>query len=300
MERIDAILTRGSGFAEGKMRIYEQFQKSLSPKENADFLKDEYGLGGYGPVIIGSNIDENHSGKGLTISKGFGENAPKVHMNWQQVAKRISELIQADRYLNHKEKEIYPQWLEAQEQRRAELAIEAENRKTLSTAPTEKEDTPKTEYRYEYNIGDKVYVGASEYEILAFDDEQVRLYDTQYPLFNKEFSRSEFDNRVRGNPLNDHLKVVAESEIVSEVQEQERLSISITFSEHPAFYDQNLNDRYTELNFPLANKLLGILDEKQHRDREVKDYVGFYHKTYFTINAAINGNEFMISSTIIM
>ena len=52
------ILTRGSGISEGKMRIYEQFQKSLSAKENADFLKNEYGWGGAYPVIVGANIDE--------------------------------------------------------------------------------------------------------------------------------------------------------------------------------------------------------------------------------------------------
>ena len=52
-EIIDAVLTRGSGISEGKMRIYEQFEKSLSAKENADFLKNEYGWGGSYPVIIG-------------------------------------------------------------------------------------------------------------------------------------------------------------------------------------------------------------------------------------------------------
>ena len=55
-EIIDAILTRGSGISEGKMRIYEQFQKSLSAKENADFLKNEYGWGGSYPVIVGAGI----------------------------------------------------------------------------------------------------------------------------------------------------------------------------------------------------------------------------------------------------
>ena len=59
-EVIDAVLTRGSGVSEGKMRIYEQFEKSLSAKENADFLKNEYGWGGSYPVIIGAGIDENH------------------------------------------------------------------------------------------------------------------------------------------------------------------------------------------------------------------------------------------------
>ena len=72
-EIIDAVLTRGSGISEGKFRIYEQFEKSLSTKENADFLKDEYGWGGAYPVIVGAGIDEQHDGKGILISKGIGE-----------------------------------------------------------------------------------------------------------------------------------------------------------------------------------------------------------------------------------
>ena len=61
--------------------------------------------------------------------------------------------------------------------------------------------------RYEYHLGDTVYIGASEYEILSFDDERVMLYDTEMPLFNKEFERAEFDRKVQENPLNDHLRV---------------------------------------------------------------------------------------------
>ena len=120
-EIIDAVLTRGSGVSEGKMRIYEQFNKSLSAMENVDFLKYEYGWGGSYPVIIGAGIDENHDGKGITLSKGFGENRPSVTLSWSQVEKRIGELIRADRYLNPKEKEQYPQWLEKEEARRAEI-----------------------------------------------------------------------------------------------------------------------------------------------------------------------------------
>ena len=67
-EIIDAVLTNGSGFSEGKMRIYEQFEKSLCAKEDADFLKNEYGWGGSYPVIIGAGIDESHDGKGITLS----------------------------------------------------------------------------------------------------------------------------------------------------------------------------------------------------------------------------------------
>ena len=219
-EIIDAVLANGSGFSEGKMRIYEQFEKSLSAKENADFLKNEYGWGGSYPVIIGAGIDESHDGKGITITKGIGKENPHITLSWSQVEKRIGELIRMDRYLNPKEKERYPQWLESQEERRAKIEETKRNREILSNAPPEQEVEPTEkepeeaeqlqDVQYEYHLGDKVYIGASEYEILSVDDERVMLYDYDMPLFNKEFSRTEFDRKVRENPINEHLIVKEE------------------------------------------------------------------------------------------
>ena len=219
-EIIDAVLANGSGFSEGKMRIYEQFEKSLSAKENADFLKNEYGWGGSYPVIIGASIDESHDGKGITITKGIGKEKPHITLSWSQVEKRIGELIRTDRYLNPKEKEHYPQWLESQEERRAKIEETKRNREILSNAPPEQEVEPTEkepeeaeqlqDVQYEYHLGDKVYIGASEYEILSVDDERVMLYDYDMPLFNKEFSRTEFDRKVRENPINEHLIVKEE------------------------------------------------------------------------------------------
>ena len=219
-EIIDAVLANGSGFSEGKMRIYEQFEKSLSAKENADFLKNEYGWGGSYPVIIGAGIDESHDGKGITITKGIGKENPHITLSWSQVEKRIGELIRMDRYLNPKEKERYPQWLESQEERRVKIEETKRNREILSNAPPEQEvelaeKEPEEaeisqDVKYEYHLGDKVYIGASEYEILSVDDERVMLYDYDVPLFNKEFSRTEFDRKVRENPMNEHLTVKEE------------------------------------------------------------------------------------------
>lgn len=219
-EIIDAVLANGSGFSEGKMRIYEQFEKSLSAKENADFLKNEYGWGGSYPVIIGAGIDESHDGKGITITKGIGKENPHITLSWSQVEKRIGELIRMDRYLNPKEKERYPQWLESQEERRVKIEETKRNREILSNAPPEQEvelaekEPEEAEIsqdeKYEYHLGDKVYIGASEYEILSVDDERVMLYDYDVPLFNKEFSRTEFDRKVRENPMNEHLIVKEE------------------------------------------------------------------------------------------
>ena len=125
-----------------------------------------------------------------------------------------------DRYLNPKEKERYPQWLESQEERRAKIEETKRNREILSNAPPEQEAEPAEkepeeaeqlqDVQYEYHLGDKVYIGASEYEILSVDDERVMLYDYDMPLFNKEFSRTEFDRKVRENPMNEHLIVKEE------------------------------------------------------------------------------------------
>ena len=250
-EIIDAVLTRGSGVSEGKMRIYEQFEKSISAKENADFLKNEYGWGGSYPVIIGAGIDEQHDGKGITISKGIGSDKPHITLSWSQVEKRIGDLIRMDRYLNPKEKEKYPEWLEKQEERRAELAEQRKNREILSTAPPEpenKEDEP--EAQYEYHLGDSVYIGASQYEILSFDENRVMLYDFDMPLFNKELSREEFDRKVRENPMNDHLKVsvlpAEEKAVTGENEAQNDTETVQDFSPKTGYDDAFYIDRDNE------------------------------------------------------
>lgn len=217
-EIIDNYLASGSGFANGKYRIYEQYQKSLSLKENADFLKKEYGTGG--GTYAGGVSDYNYDcdAKGVRIRKGYEENAPEIRMNWTEVAKKIGRLISDDRYLNKKEWWNYPEWLAEQEVKRARVAEQVENREVMSTVPAQKEPEEQEmpqDVEYEYHLGDKVYIGASEYEILSIDDERVMLYDYDMPLFNKEFSHIEFDEKVRENPMNEHL-------IVKEVPTEER------------------------------------------------------------------------------
>ena len=150
--------------------------------------------------------------------------------------------------------------------------------------------------RYVFHEDDRVFLGADEYEIMAFSEDAVSLRNVEFPLFGKEMSRIDFEEKLRENPANDHLKV-----IVTESQKRETpaekqpdsLTFSIGFSEHPAFYDRELNDRYTDLSFALGNRLLGILDEKQHRERQDESKsVGWYHKTDFAIKAVIDGEEF--------
>ena len=268
-EIIDAVLTRGSGVSEGKFRIYEQFQKSLSKKENVDFLKNEYGWGGSYPVITGTGIDELHDGKGIKISKNVNGEKVKVLLNWNQVEKRISELIKMDRYLNLKERERYPEWLEQHEIRRAEAAEERRKREILSTAPPEKKEPEPSNERYEYHLGNTVYIGANEYEILSFDNDRVMLYDTQFPLFNKEMTRAEFDQKVQENPMNDHLKVkVLPAE---EITDNTKVRISLDSGNdlvHWIYFnpDANAGGQYVsgDLSFTVFEELIEQYDIANH------------------------------------
>ena len=220
-ELIDAALTRGSGVSEGKLRIYEQYQKSLSKSENISFLKKEYGIGGSSSAVPYTGVGEDHSGKGIELRLGYDEGSPRQMLTWNYVEKRIGELIKLDRYLNSKEKEYYPRWLERQEELRAERAAERGIREALFTSPSEKSEPKPVEFEYRYTLGASVYIGASEYEILSVDDDRVMLFDKNFPLFNKEMPRAEFDAKVKENPMNDHLKVAVQPEKEQETAQRD-------------------------------------------------------------------------------
>ena len=378
-EDIDSVLLRGSGFQNGKYRIYRQFQKNEDGKSNIDFLKKEYGTGGgthYFPD--GTQGHTWHDGKGIAIEK-YGSSAnPDLVLSWAKVEKRLRELIKNDRYLNEKEKDHYADYLESEEAPQYEIDTQrkmarqrfidanrdlppADKRDTLALRLSDfirdldnyekdlLENVERTDLadvtaeqmeqhlgdpatvqqlidflalvqgktadvysrsnawrfsqelmelypiRYVYHEDDVVYIGADKYEIAAFDENAVSLRNPDFPLFGKELSRADFEEKLKENPANDHLKVVVTEKQSVQTPSEEKpdgIKFSIGFSEHPAFYDRQFNDRYTDLSFALGNYLLGVLDEKQHRERESKDNVGWYHKTDFEITATIGGEDF--------
>ena len=109
-EEIDNALKIGSGVVDGKYRIYEYLSRGLSSKENAEFLKNEYGIGGTSENEDG--IAKWYDSKGLTISRGSGENAPTLKLSWRDVEKRIRELISSNRYLTDYQQDQYYDWLD--------------------------------------------------------------------------------------------------------------------------------------------------------------------------------------------
>lgn len=205
-----------------RYRIYEEFSKNLATKDNINFLKNSYGLGGQTHTIRGSGIGESHDFKGITFNRGYLDStARKQFFSWNQIEKRIKELIKVDRFLSSKELEEYPNWLEKENHER-----EYREQHPYSFLEENKvEEIEQEDFEYEYHLGDKVTIGIDEYEILEFDDDIVRCYDYQYPLFNKEFTREEFDRKVKENPANRHLINLKEETITPEkIEEKEDIS----------------------------------------------------------------------------
>ena len=378
-EDIDSVLQKGSGVADGKYRIYRQFQKGEDRQKNIEFLKNEYGTGG-GTHIFPDGFSGHswYDSKGLAIDRNGTYTNHDLVLKWSQVEKRLRELIKDNRYLNPKEKDHYADYLESVSAPQYEIDTQrkiarqrfidahrdlppADKRDTLALrlsdfirdldryekdllSVVERSDLadvtaeqmeqhlsdPSTvqqlidflaqvqwkttsvfsrsngwkfteelrelhPLRYLYNEGDVVYIGADKYEIATLTEEKVYLQNAEFPILGQEYSRADFEEKLTENPANDHLKVVVTEKQRTEApseKKQDGIQFSIGFSEHPAFYDRQLNDRYTDLSFALGNKLLGILDEKQHREREGDKNIGWYHKTDFVIKAVIGGEEF--------
>ena len=192
-EMIDSCLKDGSGFESGKYRIFEQFEKSLSSKENIIFLKNEYGIGGSSSISGFDGIGQWHDSKGIKLNKGYGENAPTMLLTWNKVEQRIKELIKLDRYLNSYEKEHYPKWLEEQEVKK-ELV---ENEKRLIR---EEQEKPFEDRFYKFLIEHDIFDTDEDYDTEEQRIEKIRndLKDTTSILdtisYLGEVRKSEDDN----------------------------------------------------------------------------------------------------------
>ena len=112
-EDIDSVLIRGSGFQDGKYRIYRQFWKQEDSKSNIAFLKKEYGTGGSHVTFLdGTEGYAWFDGKGISIDRHGVSTEHDLILSWSKAEKRLRELIKDNRYLNPKEKDHYADFLE--------------------------------------------------------------------------------------------------------------------------------------------------------------------------------------------
>ena len=209
---IDNELCRhGSGFANGKLRIYKFFEDMPSSDAAITFLKKEYGIGGHSHTYLnGESGFVDHDGKGIHFSN---HNYKEKHtITWKAVARRLRELIAIDRYLTEKEKAYLPEYEAKEAERRLQLEEKAAARSALQAAAVAMDERRKNA-QYAFSLGDTVQLGMTTYTILGYDETTVSLSDPKYPLLSEDMPRDVFEQRLRESPVNDRL--------IAEAQEAE-------------------------------------------------------------------------------
>nr|WP_262350622.1 DEAD/DEAH box helicase family protein [Streptococcus sp. NSJ-72] len=95
-DEVLATLSRGSGIDKGKERITKFFKENHTLQEKANFLKNEYGIGGSSHAVSGAmGSDEWHDAKGIKLQK---KNCSDVFLTWSSVAKHMDELLSKNLY----------------------------------------------------------------------------------------------------------------------------------------------------------------------------------------------------------
>ena len=94
------------------------------------------------------------------------------------------------------------------------VSLDGDLAKPLEPTFEELNPPPEPPKEYRLALGDTVYIGTKEYEILSLSDPVV-LFDPDFPILNEEFPKAEFDEKIKENPLNDkYLKPVEQTEKV--------------------------------------------------------------------------------------
>ena len=197
---IDHVLRRGSGFQNGKFRIFQHYQQAHPLQERTSFLKKEYGIGGGTHIFANGKYGHIwYDGKGLCISQDSGSSFsnPDLRLSWRKVAQRIGELIVQGQYLTEAERTQLVQYQKAQPIDRPQASQE-----TMALAQEAHSRQP-GEYRL--SLGDTIFLHGQAHVILSMAGELVELTDPQYPLLTVSYPREQFIRLLGQDKRNDHL-----------------------------------------------------------------------------------------------
>ena len=269
---LDNELVRGTGFKNGKYRVYQFYQTLHTQQDALAFLKKEYGIGGHSHTYLnGEGGFVDHDGKGLHFSNHNYEK--KYTVTWKAVAQRLRELIAIDRYLTEKEKAHLPTYEQELAERQERIAEEAAAREASRAAAAAMEEMRKNA-EYRFSLGDEVQLGVQTYTVLGFDDENVMLSNPKYPLLSEDMPRDVFERRLRESGANDHLMVQNEVDLT----EAKRLIDEYCLGEFESVAD------YADLkHIPLA---FTTTEDGGHTVEAQADLV------HFSINRYVDGQLF--------
>lgn len=178
----EQIVLNSSTTENRKFRIYDEFRSNLSTTQIIKFLKNEYGIGGKSHVF--ENYSEFHDSKGITISE-LGTNNSLL-LKWNEVVEITKLLINSDKWFDEKEKLDYQKY-----------------NNDIEVSIDDKGSEPTTKFIYKEK--DKVYIDNKEYEIFEVGLFNICLLDKEFPLYNREINKNDFELKLKEFNFNKHL-----------------------------------------------------------------------------------------------
>lgn len=288
-EVVDEFLRSGGNLSGGKRRIYQYFTEApaRSMTEKADFLKDEYGIGGRSPAVSGADgSNEAHDSKGIVLQKN---GCAPVKMQWTKVVARIDTLIRRGQYLTQDAaadrgrqeadedalpKEVAP---DVDDENRAEQGEEADATVSAeeSAATADAAENPAFSETAAYAVGDTVYLDGTPFAIEAKSAFGVQLRDPsqRYPIFRAE-SLPRFERLLAADERNAHFLPAAKTalrntvlDLSASASEQRESAPEPPAAENFRIADEHLGEGSAKAKFSANIEAVSVLKmvESEHR-----------------------------------
>ena len=263
-DEIDDTLSSGGNMSGGKRRIYQYFTETpaRSMTEKANFLKEEYGIGGRSPAVSGADgSNEAHDSKGIVLQKN---GCAPVKMQWTKAAARIDTLIRQGQYLTQDAMADFGR-------QEADEPVSAEE----SAASADAAENPASSETAAYAVGDTVYLDGTPFVIEAKSAFSVQLRDPsqRYPIFRAE-SLPRFERLLAADERNAHFLPAAETalrnivlDLSASASEQREPAPEQPAAENFRITDEHLGEGSAKAKFSANIEAISVLKmvESEHR-----------------------------------
>lgn len=260
---IEQVLVRqGTGFYNGKYRIYDFFRANPEAKKRVEFLKKEYGIGGWSSGSLNGISGADWNAKGIEIKK----TDTKRFLNWPQTALIIEKMITEDRFFTEEEKEGFRSY------REEKITKQIEREKAY----------------WNYKEVHKLFLFGKEYEIQETRAEVVMLREAAFPLNTLELTKEEMEKEAILYAQNDESWITEEEKLLQEGEGEAWVRVLWSEGNIP---EQSL------FSFSVADALFARLDGERVAEKQREDFDGFpYDKTKFEITVRLDDGEIVTYS----
>ena len=275
-EYVVQVLTRGSGFVNGKKRIYDIFQSEVDANERVKKIKKEYGQGGSGWPLDGYGLHgyDTFHGKGIRFQWRDEDGEVEGYLGWKAVEQEIGALILTGEYYQPPVETLDD--LEEEEQFAEEGFVEEK----LSDEEIEailESDRARAEERYERELLEKAYAEDRELtpEEAAIEDRLVTMAE-----YGAEIAAKSEQEEPKDRSQLQYITPIDYEKKILEMDEDLRTAMEILVSECSVYtpFKPFLQELVKTEKLLLMPNTLDFLTEAALKDKE--SYTGYANNQY--------------------